>query len=85
MLDMISKTLAIEPDLMGRAQKRGLASKQLVDIVENITNVVPSYQHHDQQLAVEGHPLKPLQFEGLACTWYDSAATTSANEFQRLG
>jgi hypothetical protein len=82
MMDMISNTLNIDPDLMARAQKRGLAAKQLIDVVENITNIATSFQHHDEALAIEGRPLKPLHFDGLACTWYSSAA--SSNDFQRF-
>ena len=84
MMDMISKTLPINPDLIGQAQKRGLASKQLLDIVENITSVIPTFQHHDEVLAVEGHPLKPLHFDGLACTWYSTSPASSVNDYQRL-
>jgi hypothetical protein len=81
MMDMISNTLGISPDLMGRAQKQGLASKQLLDIIENITSVIPTFQHHGESLAVEGHPLMPLQSR--TCTWYSTSPPTPS-EFQRF-
>ena len=82
MLDMISRTLAISPELMARAQKEGFAAKQLLGIIENITAVVPSFRHQDQHLVLES--LKSHNFDGLSCSWF-SASPTPNNDLLGFG
>ena len=82
MLDIISRTLAISPELMARAQKEGLAAKQLLGIIENVTMIAPSFRHQDQHLVLES--LKSHNFDGLSCYWLNSSPTPN-NELQWFG
>ena len=70
------------------AQRRGLACKRLLGVVENVTSTVPSFKHQsaDGGLAIESFQPSPSHFGGLTCTWYstDTPAMTVPKIRQRF-
>ena len=70
------------------AQRRGLACKRLLGVVENITSAVPIFKHQsvDGALAIESFQPSPSHFDGLTCTWYstDTPAMTVPEIRQRF-
>jgi hypothetical protein len=77
MLKMLENTLAIEPSLMARAQRHDQAAKQLLDLMDNVTSTIPTFEHHGDNIVLHGQPIKPIHFEGVTCTWYITASPDS--------
>merc|ERR1719376_1505481 len=82
MIDMITNVLGVDPDLMAKAQRRGVAGKRLLDVLENITAIVPNFGYQTELLVIEGH--SPSPYDGLTCTWYSTDTPTMVTEYQRF-
>lgn len=86
MMDMIANTLGVHPPLLEEAQRRGLACRRLLSVLDNITAVAnPAFRHHAESLAIETYNLKPLKhFDGMACTWYSTDPSSLTTKYHRL-
>lgn len=75
MMDMVANILGASPPLLKEAQKRGLACRRLINVMENITAMaVPAFRHHYDTLAMETFFIKPMQlFDGISCAWYENS------------
>ena len=82
MMDMIANVLGVDNVLMSRAQRRGVAGRRLLEVIENVTAVVPTFRHHTEKLAVER--FLPTPYDGLTCTWYSTDTPNMVTEYQRF-
>jgi len=76
-MKMLENILSIEPSLMVMAQRHDQATKRLLDLLDNITSTIPTFEHNGDNIALRGQPLKPIHFEGITCTWYLVASLES--------
>ena len=76
MISMIANVLPVSPELLNEAQMHGLACRRLLNVLENITTVMPAaFRHQIDTIAIETfaiHPVPPRFSEGITCSWYES-------------
>ena len=76
MINMIANVLPVSSQLLNEAQMHGLACRRLLNVMENITTVMPAaFRHQIDTIAIETfaiHPVPPRFSEGITCSWYES-------------
>jgi G protein-coupled receptor 125 len=76
MLSMVENAMDVgSARLAAQSQLRDHAMERLLHVVNNVTAFLPSFQHHTNKLAVEAYDIRPVNFDGVTCTWYESLST----------
>ena len=80
MLSMISNVLGVSSErLLIGAQTRDRALQRLTFVVSNVTAALTDFLHHSNKMAVEAYDIRPVNFEGVTCSWYESSPSSSAS------
>ena len=80
MLSMISNVLGVSSErLLIGAQTRDRALQRLRFVVSNVTTALTDFLHHSNKMAVEAYDIRPVNFEGVTCSWYESSLSSSSS------
>jgi len=81
LVDIASNAMKMNPVIISQGQLFGHAATRLMATIANISRIVPAFQHHRSNLAVEGFKVSPRSFGGITCSWYSESLKGSARVF----